>query len=235
MLEGDLSKIVKPASQIPINQFWGYADQYFRDLTEEDIRWLQDKVRWVSLLKARSMWSVLTLSTQMQGYDVVAYTIPQLGRNWRAVLQDQDAGIFNMQAMDMSPRYDQVPDDSLLLPGDAYFGPLTERVVAGLQAVGVYDDAYWKNWLDSGLLDTSTGGTSHSNHTNEPTDKIKAGSKTEVTDLEDRIKQELRYLGVIPEEEVGHGVASMALVLVECTPHKYTPYTSATKRMGSCR
>ncbi|TPX44222.1 hypothetical protein SeLEV6574_g04627 [Synchytrium endobioticum] len=189
MPEGDLSKVAKPANQIPINQFWAYADQYFRDLAEEDIQWLGDK-----------------------GYDVVAYTIPPLGRSWREVLQEQDAGIYSgSPAAELSPRYDQVPDDSLLLPGDAYFGPLTERVVAGLQAVGIYDDAYWKNWLDAGLLDASNGShnnnnnnnNNHNNATNstEPTDKVKAGSKAEMTDLEDRIKRELRYLGVIPEEE----------------------------------
>ena len=45
-VEGDFSKTKPPPNQIPVAQFWSFCEQMLRPLTESDMKWLSETVRF---------------------------------------------------------------------------------------------------------------------------------------------------------------------------------------------
>jgi hypothetical protein len=42
-VDGDFSKLPRVRNQIPIEQFWKFCDQFFKNISEEDFKWLDDR------------------------------------------------------------------------------------------------------------------------------------------------------------------------------------------------
>ncbi|KAI9205339.1 histone acetyltransferases subunit 3-domain-containing protein [Polychytrium aggregatum] len=173
--DGDFTR-VKPANQIPLQQFYSFCDQYFRNLTEADLKYLGEC-----------------------DDNVTPYIIPPLGRHYLEQWNEEDMillggsadGLKDSQdpkgASNQPREYDETDDG--VIPGDVGFGSLTERIVSSL----FHED----------LLEAAEDHY----HDDEPDDpvavaaRMKARTKTEMSDLEERLKNELRFIGLLPEEE----------------------------------
>jgi hypothetical protein len=112
-LDGDFTKLPKPQNQIPYDQFWRHADQFWRPLTEEDLAWLQSP------------------GEQMQ-----VYAIPPLGRPYAQQWDDEDRLLMSMSADPTTARSlensEYKLENDIIVPGDAVLGPFTERTLQAL-------------------------------------------------------------------------------------------------------
>ncbi|KAH6575452.1 hypothetical protein BASA60_005040 [Batrachochytrium salamandrivorans] len=72
-LDGDFSHAKAPSTQVPIAQFWSFFEQYYRNMTEDDLRGLLYK-----------------------GDDITPFLIPPLGRHFTEQWHSEDQRLFAM-------------------------------------------------------------------------------------------------------------------------------------------
>ncbi|KAJ3410432.1 Transcriptional regulator [Chytridiales sp. JEL 0842] len=180
-LEGDYSKAKAPPNQIPVAQFWTFCEsQFFRPLVDEDFTFLDD-----------------------MGDQVTPYITPLLGRNYleqwaeeeNAMLPYSDPSIElpNGRRSDSSLKIgggerEYEERDDTVFGGDVYLGSLTERILSTLREEGMTNLV--RNEIDE----------------EDPLSLPKPAkfrSTTEMMVLEDRLKNEIRHLGLIGDDDVG--------------------------------
>ena len=170
----DFSK-AKPGNQIAFNTFHTWADAYLRPFGEDDLGFLaptQDDAR--------------------------LYEIPPLGRHYTEVWEDDDHDAYGTQSSSrggqiatssLAPpplqriRPERITEDSIATE-DVYLGPLGERLIAALEFDSNTD-------VDKRYLE----------HKQESLSALYRAN-TDSLDLEERIKRELHFVGLIEEEEV---------------------------------
>lgn len=192
---GDFSN-AKPGQQIAHSTFQNWVDAYLRPFGEDDLAVLAAKVGLSSArgaLEAR----LIRLARPVQPEDLTPYIIPPLGKHYLERWEEED--------LDPSQRHPNTSFHSPLEPPvlprlkpealtedalageNVFLGPLSERLMAAL-AVG-----------EDGLVAVD----------DEDDDMVSAEDTAapprlpmDAVDFEERVKRELRYIGVLPEEEV---------------------------------
>ncbi|KND01712.1 histone acetyltransferase NGG1 [Spizellomyces punctatus DAOM BR117] len=171
-VEGDYTKAKPIQNQIPIQTFWGFVDQFYRPLTEEDLKYLD-----------------------AQGDEVTPYIVPGLGRPYKEQWADEEAKFMSQLDAELSAasysaplgqEYNEI--NGAVHCGDVYFKPLSERIIASLL----------ENRITSYIPPNSPMGACDY-------DKISFRTNGDMMDLEQRMRNELRFIGLIDDDEEGAG------------------------------
>lgn len=162
----------KPShSTIPIQQFWAYASQYFRPITEDDLKYLTE-----------------------ERAPVLPYIIPLLGKHFTQ--QWREGGGQPVTHGGKSPP--PAPDaefsyiehsDGVVHPGNVELKPLSERVLSSLV------QEYVVNNPQAGEPPPERAPPPQKLRSAEP------GSGLSLADLEERLKFELKHIGLIDADD----------------------------------
>ncbi|GAA6001026.1 hypothetical protein JCM10207_007380 [Rhodosporidiobolus poonsookiae] len=171
-VSGDFS-VAKPGQQIAHSTFQNWVDAYLRPFGEDDLAFLAPKPD-----------------------DITPYLIPPLGKHYLDKWEEEDgdtpAASSSSYISPLEPpvlprlRPDSLTEDALATE-NVFLGPLSERLMA---ALAVDDGAFGE--LDEDDEDVPRGDEDAPVPPRLPMDAV---------DLEERIKRELRFIGILPEEE----------------------------------
>ncbi|KAF9347746.1 Transcriptional regulator [Mortierella sp. AD094] len=182
-VQEDFSK-VKVANQVPIQTFWASMDPYFRPFTESDRTVLEE-----------------------EGDNVTPLLIPPLGKHYLDAWTEEDRALLPFDGFesrrssvdlvkDTTPSRNTVYNqpfeltDENIDQDEVSCGPLTERIICSLIAEDVVDAKEVKD--DDEQMESSLS-------------TAPAGAQTNArnyAELEDRIKRELRYIGLLGSDEI---------------------------------
>jgi transcriptional adapter 3 len=202
---GDFS-VAKPGQQIAHSTFQNWVDAYLRPFGEDDLAFLAAKVRFLSLTVLSTLRSVLTEHLK-QPEDIAPYLIPPLGKHYLDKWEEEDSELPNSAphhphhrtyTSPLEPpvlprlRPDALTEDALSTES-VFLGPLSERLVAALAV----DPSAGTGW------DEENGGGEPA-WLQQQTEEGPVPPKLpmDAVDLEERIKRELRFIGLLPDEEV---------------------------------
>ncbi|ORZ27009.1 histone acetyltransferases subunit 3-domain-containing protein [Lobosporangium transversale] len=183
-VQEDFSK-VKVANQVPIQTFWASMEPYFRPFTEADRTLLEE-----------------------EGDQVTPLLIPPLGKHYLDVWAEEDRAHLPYDgfesrrssvdmAKDIASRntvYNQPFEltDENIDQDEVSCGPLTERIICSLIAEDLVDPKEVKQ-DDDQLFETASP---------TPAQPGSQSTAKNYADLEERIKRELRYIGLLGNEEI---------------------------------
>ncbi|KAJ3293065.1 Transcriptional regulator [Borealophlyctis nickersoniae] len=159
-IQGDFSRVKVQQNQIPIHQFWTWCDQFFRNLTEEDLRFLDEKV----------------------GDEVTPYIVPALGKHYIEQWNEEDS-FGETLTYPAHTQNDYLDYDEAMRDGEPSIGPLAERIISALLAEQILQKVDYTG--DIGRLG----------------ENARLRTKADVMDLEERMRQELRHIGLIDEDD----------------------------------
>ncbi|KAF9904360.1 Transcriptional regulator [Linnemannia zychae] len=182
-VQEDFSK-VKVANQIPIQTFWTSMDPYFRPFTESD----------------RSV-----LEEQPETDQVTPLMIPPLGRHYQEVWAEEDRSLLPFDGYesrrnsvdsikDPTPSRNTVYNqpfeltDENIDQDEVSCGPLTERIICSLISEEVADT---KDFVKDEEAPRAS-----------PSPAAAQSNARNYAELEERIKRELRYIGLLGNEEI---------------------------------
>ncbi|KAF9421050.1 Transcriptional regulator [Podila epigama] len=174
-VQEDFSK-VKVANQIPIQTFWSSMDPYFRHFTEADRAILEE-----------------------EGDQITPLMIPPLGKHYLEVWAEEERSLmpfdgFNSRRNSVDSTKEVPPSrnivsstpfeltDENIDQDEVSCGPLTERIICSLIAEDV----------DSKLIKQD----------DEPGPSGINSQPRNYAELEERVKRELRYIGLLGNEEI---------------------------------
>ncbi|KAG2177203.1 hypothetical protein INT43_007860 [Umbelopsis isabellina] len=195
---------VKAKDQVPIQTFWTWVEPYFNALTEEDRRFLLPKED-----------------------DPDAHIIPPLGRHYIEVWAENEQSLLPSMSSPRSPAYysptrHSVRDLNLSKPEPPHYiysekmladqhlaiedlscGALTERLISSMLKEDPAKDA-----LESVEMDDSSteGGQNDTFDSIDETDDeswsdILEQPSEETTNFEEKLQRELRYIGLLGDDE----------------------------------
>ncbi|KAJ2077460.1 Transcriptional regulator [Coemansia sp. RSA 988] len=190
-VQDDFSR-VKVTNQVQIQTYWAAMEPYFRNITEEDLVLLEPTVE-----------------------DPETFVIPPLGKFYAYKWAAEELAHFpdhmhhsktrhaarNLLGTDRhaKSRSDALTNSSLadseLSPDTARLAPLTERIVSALVAERLVLADSNQGGGDSGYRTDSEGSDTEI----EPRQLSSSG---EPLSLEDRMKRELRYIGILDDDDV---------------------------------
>ncbi|KAF9155171.1 Transcriptional regulator [Mortierella sp. AD011] len=182
-VQEDFSK-VKVANQVPIQTFWASMDPYFRPFTEADRAVLEE-----------------------EGDNVTPLLIPPLGRHYLDTWAEEDRALLPFDGhesrrssvdivKDTTPSRNTVYNqpfeltDENIDQDEVSCGPLTERIICSLITEDVVDAKEVKD--DDEQMEPSAPSASASTQSNA----------RNYAELEERIKRELRYIGLLGNDEI---------------------------------
>ncbi|KAJ1918877.1 Transcriptional regulator [Mycoemilia scoparia] len=188
LIEDDFTK-VKITSQTTIQAFWTSVEPYFRNLTESDIKFLQrEEDNQESYIITPLGKPYLQQWTQEE-----VALFPELAHSSRAKASlDKALGIERMSRI--PPRHSYLAidlSDADLVKTNIRCAPITERIICSLVRENIVPQNEIISFEDED--DDQTNGSSY---------KSRVQQNSEVPDLESRLKQELRYIGILGDEEV---------------------------------
>ncbi|KAJ3033167.1 Transcriptional regulator [Rhizophlyctis rosea] len=171
-MEGDYSRAKPAANQTPIATFWQWCDQFFRNITEEDLAMLGDEDDEFSS----------------------PYIVPKLGKKYHEQWADDESrddsfshlppGIQNCEYFEL---------DDFVREGDISIPALDERLMSAFIAEGVVAKAAE---VDEEQDNDAGGG-------GEPGSAAVRRSEGDYLDFEERVRRELRFVGLASEDEEG--------------------------------
>ncbi|KAI1311337.1 Transcriptional regulator [Mortierella claussenii] len=181
-VQEDFSK-VKVANQVPIQTFWSSMEPYFRPFTESDRVVLEE-----------------------EGDQVTPLLIPPLGKHYLEAWAEEDRALIPYDGFesrrssvdlikDVTPSRNTVYNqpfeltDENIDQDEVSCGPLTERIICSLVAEDVVDPNEIKQDDDQPTSSSPAPINLHSNVRN-------------YAELEERIKRELRYIGLLGNDEI---------------------------------
>ncbi|KAG0374462.1 Transcriptional regulator [Mortierella sp. AD032] len=182
-VQEDFSK-VKVANQIPIQTFWTSMDPYFRPFTESD----------------RSV-----LEEQPEIDQVTPLMIPPLGRHYQEAWAEEDRSLLPFDGYESRRNsVDSIKEPTLsrntvysqpfeltdenIDQDEVSCGPLTERIICSLISEEVADAK------DFAQEEEARGAS--------PSPAAAQSNTRNYAELEERIKRELRYIGLLGNEEI---------------------------------
>ncbi|KAJ1643380.1 Transcriptional regulator [Coemansia asiatica] len=192
-VQDDFSR-VKVSSQVPIQTFWASLEPYFRNITDDDIAFLAS-------------------SSDSQE----SYVVPKLGKFYAQKWAEEEVSHFPDHMHNSKTKYTAkhllsvdsrlktaIPErsfaaadliDSDLSLNAARLAPLTERIISALVAEKfvIQDPSNAQDEDSGGALDSNSDSRLEINHISTNGDTVS---------LEDRLKRELRYIGILDEEEI---------------------------------
>ncbi|KAF9939505.1 Transcriptional regulator [Mortierella antarctica] len=180
-VQEDFSK-VKVANQVPIQTFWASMEPYFRPFTESDRTVLEE-----------------------EGDQVTPLLIPPLGKHYLDAWAEEDRSLIPFDGLesrrnsvdsikDPAPSRNTVHNqpfeltDENIDQDEVSCGPLTERIISSLISEEVVDSSDMKQ--DDNLSAPS------------PSPAAVQSSARNYAELEERIKRELRYIGLLGNDEI---------------------------------
>ncbi|OMJ21928.1 Chromatin-remodeling complexes subunit ngg1 [Smittium culicis] len=194
IVPNDYSRI-KVNTQIPANIFWASVDLYLRPITDDDLQFLENYTD-----------PKVNIEIGPKGQNYIAKWAKEESSLYPDLIQASKLkfSIFRLISSDNESKLsenkpillDQLDDDELIHPSVSC-PPLTERLLASL--------------IDQRLLPSS-----ELDKINNPTKDHNIGEDyNQVPNLEDRIKQELFYIGAIDKKEIDWNEAQDDEVSVE--------------------
>jgi transcriptional adapter 3 len=202
----DYSKVKVTSNQIPIQTFWNHVEPYFRPLTEEDVSWLEQMVGMQCTLESIEILSNLKDDEQS------AYVVPPLGKHYFEKWAAEDRALIPGFDTPSKSRRDTNEDlqSNIKTSNDLLeevfgtmvgpCGPLTERILCAL--------------IQEEVVEGSSAAQSDDEEDEKETSisdskRNQALATHDYEDLEQRLKRELQYIGLIDASEV-------ASVLMHC-------------------
>ncbi|KAI7880414.1 hypothetical protein K492DRAFT_147147 [Lichtheimia hyalospora FSU 10163] len=211
---------VKAKDQVPVTTFWGAMDYYFRQLTEDDRKFLLEK-----------------------GDDVKPFLIPPLGQHYLETWANEEANVVppnstHTRGRSNSPApNNRIPDpdismtgngassssetlppervrylkqgeamtDDYLLTDDLSCGSLTERLLSSLVLEDLVDVSEIKAMAseeeeeDDDPMDTDSVSSYSGGRT---ITELAPGPPDDIIDFEERLKRELRYAGLFTDDDI---------------------------------
>ncbi|KAJ2827300.1 Transcriptional regulator [Coemansia sp. 'formosensis'] len=203
-VQDDFSR-VKVANQVQIQTFWASLEPYFRSITEEDLAFLE-----------------CTPDNQE------SYTTPRLGKFYARVWAEEEISHFPDHMSNNKTRYaarhllssSEVPHtrpavasfsgtdlvDSDLSFNSVRLAPLTERVISALVAERlVQNDESWSAHSKLEATSNGNGNAANDSGSDESDDGVEPrqlSSSGDMISLEDRLKRELRYIGILDDDDI---------------------------------
>ncbi|KAK9375899.1 histone acetyltransferases subunit 3-domain-containing protein [Lipomyces chichibuensis] len=197
----------KPANQVQFSTFQSYLEPYFRPFVEEDLSFLNEKQD-----------------------NLTPYLIPALGTNYQEVWAEEDGSMATFSPAPTTSQADSAASATILLPRgtsehltedhleteDISCGPLASRILSALL----------KDESEDTILPNSTTATPAPGTTtpNKPEDDATAAAEPQVLSsssafaeqqgwrvssvkadyqtLEDRLKREFKFVGILGDDEV---------------------------------
>ncbi|KAK9483410.1 histone acetyltransferases subunit 3-domain-containing protein [Lipomyces starkeyi] len=197
----------KPANQVQFSTFQSYLEPYFRPFVEEDLSFLNEKQD-----------------------NLTPYLIPALGTNYQEVWAEEDGSMATFSPAPTTSQADSAASATILLPRgtsehltedhleteDISCGPLASRILSALL----------KDESEDTILPNSTAATPAPGATtpNKPEDDATAAAEPQVLSsssafaeqqgwrvssvkadyqtLEDRLKREFKFVGILGDDEV---------------------------------
>jgi len=175
-VQEDFSK-VKVANQVPIQTFWASMDPYFRPFTESDRIILEEEVDQVTPLMIPPLGKHYLDSWAEEERSLMPFDGYESRRNSVDSLKDTTSSRNNVSSTPFELTEENIDQD------DISCGPLTERLLSSLIAEEVVAPKEVKD------------GNDDQNQEVQP-------SARNYAELEERIKRELRYIGLLGNEEV---------------------------------
>ncbi|PCH38632.1 hypothetical protein WOLCODRAFT_136374 [Wolfiporia cocos MD-104 SS10] len=181
----DFTKSRQPGQQVQVNTFYSSIEPWIRNVKEEDIGFLEHT-----------------------GDDVEPFVMPKLGRHYSEVWEEEDIALYGgplpgtaaMRAGARShpatsngplPRWEpSTLQEADLLTEERGHGPLTERLVSAL--IPMHNATEWKGVKAAEEAMEGRPGTNGAA-------AAAARDKLNVADLEDRVKNVLRFHGLLEE------------------------------------
>lgn len=215
----DFSKNKPPTNQVQFTTFQSYIESYFRHYLNEDLKFLNER-------------NVIPPGFEKQGYDpdLTPFVIPKLGRFYADVWTEEDSTLSSKLN---TPGYQQPPSDSYLAKGsiddltedrlyteDISCGPLSNRLLSAILSTregGISDDE--DELSKDSTLKTEVKDENKPSIISEDEVATQLNSEedykvvTEANDfqsVEERLKRELKYIGIfmnLPTGEEGKSKA----------------------------
>lgn len=214
----DFLKTKAPSNQVQFSTYQSYIELYFRPFANEDIAFANEKY-------------VIPPGFE-KGYDPVAspYLIPKLGRFYTELWADEDAALG---AKLLSPAFQRPPleayrpkgnsedlVDEILLTEDVSCGPLSTRLLLAILSVheakcdedndgdgdngdGDNDNPSDTLKSESSFLGEDLFGDDTATHLHVAELVKGAGDETDFHSMEDRLKRELKYIGIFANTPTG--------------------------------
>ncbi|KAI8318739.1 hypothetical protein GQ54DRAFT_299934 [Martensiomyces pterosporus] len=204
-VQDDFSR-VKVTNQVPTQTFWASLEPHFRHITDEDIAFLENMAD-----------------------DQESYIIPRLGKFYAHTWAEEEVAHFPDHMHNNKTRYsakhllksDAYPKplpetsfpgsdlvDSDLSLNTARLAPLTERIISALVAEGLISngnghsaEVKHENGNSGVSMHSGTGG-SDDEGSDVDAEPRQLSSSGETIPLEERLKRELRYIGILDDDDV---------------------------------
>ncbi|ORX69905.1 hypothetical protein DL89DRAFT_234695, partial [Linderina pennispora] len=185
-VQDDFSRVKIP-NQVPIHQFWTSLDPYFRAITDEDLAYLESTPD-----------------------DQESYVIPKLGRFYAYKWAEEEVALLKAES-----RGKVMPEKSFagtdLVNSDmslnsARLAPLTERIISALvveQLLSGDDKTDGSGKVKSEDPATNHAGSRSDDGASDAGDDLRQlSSSGDAVPLEERLKRELRYIGILDDDDV---------------------------------
>ncbi|KAJ2158032.1 Transcriptional regulator [Coemansia sp. RSA 552] len=191
-VQDDFSRVKVP-NQVQIQTFWGSLEPYFRNITDEDISFLEGAAE-----------------------DQETYVTPKLGRFYANAWAEEEVAHFPDHLHNSKTRYaaksllgsdtHKKPHPDLngsmagpdMSPNMTRLAPLTDRIVSALVAERLILNGDGRVKLEDG----TSGYRSDSEGSDTEVEPRVLSSSGETLSLEDRLKRELRYIGILDGDDV---------------------------------
>ncbi|KAJ2365928.1 Transcriptional regulator [Coemansia sp. RSA 2611] len=201
-VQDDFSR-VKVTNQVQIQTYWTSLEPYFRNITDEDIAFLEST-----------------------NEDQELYVIPKLGKFYAYAWAEEEVTHFPDHMHSSKTRYlaksllgsdtssKSRPSHSALAGNSvgsdmalntSRLAPLTERIVSALVAERLVLNGGSRIKTENGDSAPNGGNLDYRSDTEDGTTEIEPyqlSSNGETLSLEDRLKRELRYIGIIDDDDV---------------------------------
>lgn len=191
LLPGDIPDAdftrAKPANQVQFATFTSYIEPYFRNYTEEDLSFLNQKIVGIEGTYTRQQIS--------------SYIIPPLGPLYTDVWGDED-GPNAGYTLSPPPHEDNISkflprgseeniSDDILETQEISCGPLASRLLSALLGEGPEKEEENGTGVEFNNISTKTASTF-----DQQSWKVNA-VKADYNSLEERLKREFRYVGIL--------------------------------------
>lgn len=215
----DFSKNKPPTNQVQFTTFQSYIESYFRHYLNEDLKFLNER-------------NVIPPGFEKQGYDpdLTPFVIPKLGRFYADVWTEEDSTLSSKLN---TPGYQQPPSDSYLAKGsiddltedrlyteDISCGPLSNRLLSAILSTregGISDDedelskdSTLKTEVKDENKPSIISEDEVATQLNSEEDYKVVTEENDFQSVEERLKRELKYIGIfmnLPTGEEGKSKA----------------------------
>ncbi|KAJ3182868.1 Transcriptional regulator [Gaertneriomyces sp. JEL0708] len=174
-VDGDYTNAKPVQNQIPIQQFWGFVDQFFRPLTEDDLKFLD-----------------------VHGDEVTPYVIPPLGRPYKEQWAEEHERAMQLdhepQTVPAAIGQEYAEVNGAVHHGDICIKPLSERIIASLVES-----------RHSGPFTLPGPSVPEADMNGVHYEDVHFRTDEDMNELEERMRNELRHLGLLDDEAPGLG------------------------------